>query len=421
MKTILDRIKTRFIELWHRKIFRYAVIVHLFYFVLSYILVIVFFRDQNDFLVYYSAGGVFLNDIENLYNQDKYLWAFRYFPVSAIIFVPFYILGFNLGFTVFHIINLLLNVLICGLIYKIIPLIRAEDHETNDNRAILYISLYLMSLPQMFNYVLGQINLYVTFLMLWSLYIFFKHNEFKWQFIASIILGFSIIVKPIALFIVPFLIIIQIDLKAKKINFNIFLSFIRVIGSILPLSLNLIVFGMYPKLWAGFVNANFTGTNPVDLNFSFSITKLIINFYYFYEMPFRQLYVIIIVFVMVGVSGYVIFILKRAQKNSLLLGFVFSVLIMLLVYFDSWDHHLLVLTPILILMMFNLPRQSEITRKYVKPSFFFLSFLDLAFMGLWFLIQRWFPFNFESTIFLMLTFIGLCKYCISDNPQKREV
>ncbi len=420
MKTIFDRVKTRFIELWHRKIFRYAVIVHLFYFVLSYVLVIFFFRNQNDFLVYYTAGGVFLNDIENLYNQDNYLWAFRYFPISAVIFVPFYVLGFNLGFTVFHIINLLFNIFICVLIYKIIPLIRTEDHETNDNRAILYICFYLMSLPQMFNYVLGQINLYVTFLILWALFLFLKHKELKWQFIASVILGFSIIVKPIAILIIPFLMVINVDLKAKKIHFDFFLSFVRIVGSMVALSLNLIFFWKYPKLFEGFIDANFTGNNPVDLNFSFSITKLIINFYYFNKLRVPQLYVIIVIFAIIGVSGYIIFLIKRSQHNSLLIGYLFSVLIMLLVYFDSWDHHLLVLTPLLILMIFNVPRQSEITKKYLKPSFFFFCFLDLAFMGLWFLIQIWFPFNFEGTIFLILTFIGLCKYCLSDNLKKRD-
>jgi len=85
-------------------------------------------------------------------------------------------------------------------------------------------------------------------------------------------------------------------------------------------------------------------------------------------------------------------------------------LIMLLGYFDSWDHHLLILIPLLIVIIFNLPRNSEITNKF-KKSLIFFSFFDLAFMGIWFLTTPfWFPYNFASTIFLILVFYGIFKY-----------
>ena len=86
---------------------------------------------------------------------------------------------------------------------------------------------------------------------------------------------------------------------------------------------------------------------------------------------------------------------------------------MLLGYFDSWDHHLLTLTPLLIIIIFNFPRNSNITTQFIKPSFFFLSFFDLAFMGIWFITQDLFPFNFASTIFLLLIFYGLSKFCLT--------
>ena len=90
---------------------------------------------------------------------------------------------------------------------------------------------------------------------------------------------------------------------------------------------------------------------------------------------------------------------------------------MLLVYFDSWTHHLLVLTPILIILVFYLPRNSKITKKYIKPSFFFLTFFDLAFMGIWWITQDFFPYNFVSTIFLLIILYGSAKICLTENSN----
>ncbi|MFW9990391.1 MAG: hypothetical protein ACFFC3_17245, partial [Candidatus Odinarchaeota archaeon] len=154
MKTHINRIKKRFWEFWKFKIFRYAVIIHVFYFILSLILTLVFLRDRNDFLVYYEGGKVFINNLNELYNNNNYTrWPFRYFPISALFFVPFYLMGFDLGFIIFSLINLILNFLIFLILYKLIILIRREDHEQGDDRIVLYISLFLIGLPNLFNYI----------------------------------------------------------------------------------------------------------------------------------------------------------------------------------------------------------------------------------------------------------------------------
>ncbi len=418
----LGRIKNRFMELWEHKIFRLAVIVHLGYFVVSLILVLTVLRDQNDFLIYYTAGGVFYNNTNDLYNQEHYLWDYRYLPLSAMFFVPFYLLGFDLGFILFHFLNLILNILICVILYKIIILVKGKDHEKDDRRVILYISLYLMAAPHMFNYILGQINLFISFFILLSLYIFVKYKKYRWQFAGSFILGLSIILKPTALFMIPFLLVINLDLKKrKKWNIDIFKSILRLLGVIFPISLNLILFLIYPELLSGFIETNLTGSNPLTLNFSFSITKIILNFCYIYNIPFNQLYVLIFVIgVITGLSFVVYMVGKLDQNYSIIYGLTFGIIVMLLGYFDSWDHHLLNLTPLLIIIIFNLPRNSEIGNKYIKKGFFFFSFFDLAFMGLWFLTTPLlFPYNFGSTIFLVLALYGLSKYSLTlKNDEK---
>jgi len=328
-------------------------------------------------------------------------------------------MGFDLGFIIFNLINLILNVLICLVLYKIVILIRREDHEREDKRIVLYISLFLIGLPNLFNYILGQINLYITFLILISLFLFLKYEDIKHNLLASIILGVSIIFKPITIFLLPFLLIVNFDLDGKKFNIKFYRSIIRLVGFLIPVSLNLFIFLIYPELLDGFLNVNLTGEDTVLLNHSFSITKLIHNFFIVIgfsqsQLLSFQLPIFLIILIIIGGTGFTIYLIRRLTNFSLIYGYIFGILVMLLGYFDSWDHHLLILTPLLIIIIFNLPRNSDLTKKYFKPSFFFFSFFDLVFMGLWFILQNWFPFNFISTIFLLMVFYGSSKFCMTE-------
>ena len=133
-------------EFWKVKVFRFAILTQLVYFTLSTILFFLFFYQENDFVIFYESGKIFLTDIENLYNQANYLWDFRYFPLSALFFIPFSFLDFGLAYILFNCLNFILNILICLILYKIIKVVRGQDHERDDKRIILYISFYLSSL-----------------------------------------------------------------------------------------------------------------------------------------------------------------------------------------------------------------------------------------------------------------------------------
>ena len=398
-------------ELWDQKIVKYAIIIHIFYFVLATALFFMFYREKNDFIIFYNAGDIFINDINNLYNQSNYLWDFRYFPLSALFFIPFSIMSFELAFVIFNLFNLLLNILISLIVYRIIILVRFKNHEKDNKRVIVYICVYLMGLPHILNYVYGQINSYITLFILISLYIFIKYQEIKWQFIGSLFLGISILIKPTAIFLIPFLIVLKFDWERKRFNFEFSTSIVRLIGVVLPVALNFILFFMYPTLWEGFLETNFTGSNPVALNFSYSISKLIINFCYFFNIPFNQILILIVNICIIGGLGFIIFILRRKDNNSIIYGFALGIIIMLLAYYDSWNHHLLNLIPILIIILFNLPRNS-IKTKPIKTSLIYFSFFDLAFVGIWYLVYPLFPFNFEGTFFLLVCFYAFYKYLV---------
>ena len=408
---LFSRIIGKLKEFWKVKVFRFAILTQLVYFTLSTILFFLFFYQENDFVIFYESGKIFLTDIENLYNQANYLWDFRYFPLSALFFIPFSFLDFGLAYILFNCLNFILNILICLILYKIIKVVRGQDHERDDKRIILYISFYLMGVPHILNYIYGQINLFVTFFILTSLFIFLFYKKNSWQFVGSVILGISIIIKPTSLLLIPFLLIIPFDLEKRKLKIDFLRSIIRLVGVVLPVLSNFVLFVAFPKLWGGFLSTNFTGSNPIALNFSFSLTKLITNFCFLFNIPFNQLTILVASVGIIGGLGFFIFVLRRRDKNSILYGYSIGILIMLLTYYDSWNHHLLNLTPLMIILIFSFPRHSNLLN-YIKPSLFFFNFFDLIFVGIWYFTYPLFPFNFVGTFFLFLTFYGVSKYCI---------
>ena len=427
-RNLLNRFNLKFRFYWKKTIFKYAIIIHPLYFVISIILALTFFQTQNDFLVYYKAGEIALKDFQNIYNPTFYNWPFRYLPLAAIYFIPFYLMGFESGFIIFNLINLILNFLIIFYLYKIIVLINPKSNEENENRFIFYISIFLLSLPQLFNYILGQINLYIAFFLVLSLYLYLKYDRIKIQFIASLILGISLIFKPITILMTPFIILSHYDFDTKKFKFEFSQSLIRIVGVLIPLLVNVGILMLNTKLLAGFISINITGESNTLVNYSFSITKLITNFLFFIGIPEsiiiqNQLLIFATTLLIILLIGFLVFIFRRNYVNSIIYGYILAIVIMLLTYFDSWDHHLLNLLPLIIIMFFTSPQNSKLNKKYLKPCLYFLSFLDIACMGLYVLMNPdvdnlIFPFNFIPTLFLLYLFYGIIHYSIKKHNRE---
>ncbi|MFO7796118.1 MAG: glycosyltransferase family 87 protein [Promethearchaeati archaeon] len=404
-------------NLWKYPFFKIAILVQIGYIIVSIILFLTIFYSQNDFIVFYNAGNRLLFDIDNLYLKENNIFFFRYFPLSAIFYIPFSLLDFNIGFLSFMAFNLIMNIGICYFMYKIIELIKNKE-KIRDDRVARYFALFLGASPQVNNYILGQNNLIVIFLILWAIYLILKKNTLKWDFFASILIGISTAIKPITLIAVPFLIVLNYSIKERKFNLNIKKSIIRLIGISIFLLPNIIFFAVNPKLWEGFLNNNFAGTNIIELRHSFSITKLIINMLVFYNLPVNQTLILLVLLSFFGSIGLILVLLSNHVKKTLIYGLTLGIIIMLLVYFDSWDHHLLIILPLLIIIIFDMPEDSEIKNKFIKPGVIYYVFLDLVFMGIWYLIKPWFPYNFLATVFLILNFYGISKYLFKNQCQK---
>ncbi len=393
--------------------------MQLVYYFLSIILFFLFFQDKNDFLIFYNAGKIVLNNIDELYNQSNYLWDFRYFPVSALMFTVFSLINFQASFVLFNTLNLVLNFISGYYLYRILSLVKHSDYIGDKEKLYRYTGLFLVGFPHVLNYIYGQINSFVAFFLLVALYLFLSKNSVKWNFLASLILGLSIVIKPTALLLIPFLVVFHYNLKSKQIVFELNKTISRIIGVFVPISTNFVFFILKPSLFTDFLETNFTGNNPVALNFSFSLTKSITNFLFFYSLPFNQMTIFLTILIVTLGLGMVIYIFMINPKQNVLYGFTLGIIIMLLAYFDSWDHHLLSLTPLLLIIMITLPIDSKNLYFYVKPSLYFLNFVNLAFVGFWYLIFPIFPINFETTIVLIILFYVIARICFGyDNAIK---
>lgn len=425
----LKNFRITFSKFWKRKIFKVCFSLHITYFLIGLILTIFFLREFNDFLVYHNVGKVFLSDIENLYDPSNYLWPYRYFPLSGFLFVPFSLLPFEAAFILFNVFNLIINFLNCLILYKIIHLI--SHNEETLKREIYYLSLYLVALPHAFNYAMGQTNSLVSMVLLASLYVFLKHDNLKWNIIGGLLVGISLNIKPITIFIVPFLITFTIKLKGKINTPQIKRSIMRLLGASLPILLNLPLLIAIPGLFNGFLEINFVGTETLIVNNSFSITKLIINLLSMLNVETNllldlQIIIFLIIFVLIGVVGFLIFMIRKLQTNYIIYGYIIGILVMLLVYFDSWDLHLIILIPLLMISIIHLedlPKEHKnraFFLKSLKRGIYFFIFIDLPIFGLIYLLKDIFPYNFIPTIFLLLIYISLGKYLLSEEKQNKD-
>ncbi|MEJ2248582.1 MAG: glycosyltransferase family 87 protein [Candidatus Lokiarchaeota archaeon] len=413
VNVLIRKYKTSLSIVWENKILLYAVLINLSYLFVSYILFFTLLQTSTDFQIFYKSARVFLTQPANLYEKVNYIWDFRYLPLSTILFIPFSLLSFPLAYIMFNIVNFILNLVISLMIYKIILFVKHKSHKDDEKRIYIYISLFLMGVPHILNYIYGQVNLYVTLFILISLYLFLKNKSLKGQILPSFLLGVSILIKPTALFLIPFLILLRIDFKQKKFNFEILKSFTRFGIALIPIFLNLIPLLMFPKMLSGFFQVNIAGAFTFSPNFSMSLTKNIMNFCYFFNIPFNQLVLLLVIVGIIGGSGFIIYIFRNKNNNSLIFGFTLGILIMFLAYYDTWDHHLLNLIPLLIIIIFTLPRNSLITNNQIKPGLFFLNFFSLIFVGIWYLTYQIFPYNFLAIIAFFILFYGILKYLLT--------
>jgi len=383
------------------------------------------FSETCDFLTYFNAGKIIIEDINDLYNQSNYLFPYRYFPISAYFFTPFSMMGLEIGYFVFQIFSLFLNFACCYLIYinaAKIQLNRLNSKKNDLNsRSIKYITIYLLCFPHFMNYALGQINNLITVFLLLALYLFLKNSLF-YEFLGGILIGISISIKPLAIFIIPFLIIINWNWKNKKLKIDFKRSGFRLCGLFVPILISVLFFILYPTLWQGFLDINLSGEYTEEgINNSISITRDILNLFYIMGVQSSKFIVFIIIVLIVAIPGFLIYIFKKNSDVGINEALIYGMIIMLLVYFDSWDHHIVSLAPFLSIFLITINSRVNLkaTRliKNLKIGYFLLASLVVPLSGLFFLTYQIFPFNLWASIFLLIIYISLLKYSLLETAE----
>jgi hypothetical protein len=378
---------------------------------------------ENDYLSFYYAGLNVIEDLPNLYNSLLSPFPFRYLPLSAYFFTPFSMLGLRLGYFIFQIFNFFLNILLIYLFYKIIQIYKSSCNSSNfnyklknfrdifdkaENESVLHHSaVFLIMLPQFMNYFLGQINVMVTLFILSSLYCFLKNNN-KYDLLGGFLIGFGILLKPTLILILPFLIYLNYSKETKKFTFKIKKTALRLTGSIILVIISGLYFLLFPQMLGDFIDVNLAGEytytieGALEINPSFSLTRVVLILLSLINIDVNGFLIFIIITIVILAPIYFLSVKNSNQPNTLIDGYLVGILVMLIVYFDTWPHHLIVLAPFLI--FFILIHKDFEFYNVLKYCYYLLVTLTVVFWGIFYLTYEIFPFNVGGLILLMLVY-----------------
>ena len=407
----------------------YLLITFIFFFYLESPLMS---SNNSDYLTFYNAGLIVIDDPPNLYNSSLYLFPFRYLPISAYFFTPFSLLGLKLGFFTYQIFNFALNIVVIYLIYKIIQIFMNREKKINinyklnrfkdvfdepDNESILHHSgIFLIMLPQFLNYFLGQINIVVSFFILISLFYFLK-DSLRYDLVGGLFLGLGISFKPSLILLLPFIILLNYNRETKKLEFQFKRTIIRLFGSIFPIIISGLFFVIYPEMIEGFIEVNLTGEytynvgGDLEINPSFSLTRIVLILFQLLGISINSFVVFIIITLLFYIPIFILFIFSNNSQNRLINGYLTGITIMLLVYFDSWPHHIVALAPFLI--FFILLERDFKRYVFFKYVYYLIAFLILAFWIIFYLTYEIFPFNLGGLILLILIYYSLVVFYVN--------
>ncbi len=394
-------------------------------------------KNTNDYLTFHNAGLLAIRDISNLYNSSLYIFPFRYFPLSAYIFTPFSALGLDGGYFVFQLFNFSLGMINLYIIYKIIKIIKRETSMESfnlvkfryvfsdpKNESILHqYAIILIILPQFMNYFLGQINILVSFFILLSLLYFLKKG-IKNDFLGGLFLGFGILLKPTLILILPFVILLNYNKENKRYDFDFKRSIIRLLGPIVLLMSSWIYFLLFPQMFDDFIEVNLGGKytytieGGLEINPSFSLTRIILTLAEIFGAKLNGFLTLVTITLLILIPTYYLFIHNSNKSTKLVEGYLGGILVMLIVYFDSWPHHIVVLAPFL--AFFLLFHKNFKFYKMIKSLYYLLAVLIVIFWGIFYLTYEFLPMNIGGMV-LILTLYSYFLFYLKKNSSKSQL
>jgi hypothetical protein len=231
------------------------------------------------------------------------------------------------------------------------------------------------------------------------------------DFLGGFILGLGILFKPTIVLVIPFIIPIGFDKLHRKLTLQFKKMILRLSGPVILVLFSGLIFLAYPQMLNDFIDVNLAGDyiytteSGLEINPSFSLTRIILILFEVIGLNINGFLVMVLVTLIVLIPLYILFIISSNQSNELMMGFLSGISVMLLVYFDSWPHHLVVLAPFM--SIFILLNKDFKRLKFFKYVYYLLTNLSLGFWGIYFLIYEFFPFNIGGLIFLLLLYYNL--------------
>jgi len=288
----------------------------------------------NDFRIFYQSAQAIITDPEQLYSLPAYKMPFRYLPFFSILFVPYTLIPFELGFVIHTFLLGLIQTASFYLIYIISTRFYKVKYNNKVKSDLLFICL--MAPLQVPMILMGQIS--HIFILLILIVIFLIENiktekyEINYQhFLIGLILGFSISLKPYSILIIPLLIKLVITFEDKKIKIRFKILIKLLSGLIISHIINIIYFLVYPGLLPEFLEINST---TQLLNYpSSSITRLIS--FIFNSFSIEPIFMLILTILLYGLL-FSIFLITPSNKTNYPAYISMVILIIMINFTDSW-------------------------------------------------------------------------------------
>jgi hypothetical protein len=288
--------------------------------------------------------------------------------------------------------------------------------DKDENESILHHSaIFLIALTQFMNFFLGQINILVCVFILSCLFCFLK-NKTNYDILGGFLLGLGILLRPTLILLIPFVLVISYNHDKQKRVFNLKKSFIRILGSIVLISISGLYFIIYPQMLSDFIEVNLTGeytyaVDGIEINPSFSLTRIILISLELLQLEINGFLVFFIIALLFLIPILYLHLRNSNENTSIINGFLVGILVILIVYFDSWPHHLVVLMPFLV--FFILFNKEFKYFKLFKYLYYLIAFLMVIFWGIFYLTFTFFPFNAGGLTVVILIYIALILYNIN--------
>ena len=236
----------------------------------------------------------------------------------------------------------------------------------------------------------------------------------KNELIGGILLGLGISIRPTLIFVIPFIIALNYNKTTKEIHFQIKETFLRLVGPIFLLLISGLYFLIFPQMLTDFININLTGEftytteGALEINPSFSLTRIVLIFLSLVNLDVNGFLIFLLISLLILTPIYLFFYKNSNQPISLINGYLAGILVMLIVYFDTWPHHLVVLAPFLI--FFILIHKDFKFYRLLKYSYYLLAALAVVFWVIFYLTYEVFPFNIGGLILLMVVYFLITVY-----------